>query len=154
MKGLGQLTIGLAFLGITGLNSQAQTQCKTSVLGNINCGGGQATCFQSKIGTGGAVRCTCSATCLSPSSITPSVSATRAVQWGNYIPGGQACATNLYGKAQGGTESNTNSTTATAVFAFTSLQGQFINGPYASSTQSMDCFQGLVADDDVIVGLC
>jgi hypothetical protein len=148
------LAIALIFLGFTALHSHAQTQCKNSVLGNINCGGGQATCFQAKIGTGGAVRCTCTATCLSPSSILPSVSATRAVSWGDYIPGGKACATALYGKAQGGTESNTNSTTATAVFAFTSLEGQFINGPYASSIQSMDCFLGLVDNTPPIVGLC
>lgn len=48
----------------------AQGQCSAnSVLSNIDCGGGQATCTQSSTAQSGAVRCTCTAQCLSAQSI-------------------------------------------------------------------------------------
>lgn len=121
-----------------------------SVLGNIDCGGSQATCFQQTTGTSGAVRCTCSANCLSQSCITPSVSSTRAVQWG--MPPLRPCIINATGTAQGGTTVTNNPSTQTAVFTSTTITGLVIG--VTSSKQVVDCFLGTVEDDPLIGALC
>src|ERR1041385_198678 len=97
-------------LTITAVDCRPQSN---SVLGNINCGGNQATCFQQSTGTSGAVRCTCSADCLSNSCITPSVASTRAVQWG--MAPLRPCLINVTGTATGGTTVTSNPSTQTAV---------------------------------------
>jgi hypothetical protein len=146
-------TMVVLVLGITAwlpLPTKSQ-QCKSSVLANINCGGYQATCFQSKSGATGAVRCTCTATCSSPESITASVAATRAVQWGQNSP----CSSSLYGQATGDTTGTINNpTVASSVYVQVSLSGNYAGGPYQSSTQQVDCFLGTVTDSPVITGLC
>lgn len=126
-------------------DSRAQSN---SVLGAINCGGGQATCFQQSTAQQGLVRCTCTANCLANQCITPSVAATRAVQWGANTP----CAAPLTGKATGGTTTTNNPSTTTAVFAKTELSGAYIGT--RTSKQTADCFLGLVVDEPVIVGIC
>ena len=124
-------------LTITAVDCRPQSN---SVLGNINCGGNQATCLQQSTGTSGAVRCTCSADCLSSSCITPSVASTRAVQWG------------VTGTATGGTTVTTNPSTQTAVFTSTTITGLVVGN--TSSKQIVDCFNGTVEDDPLIGAIC
>lgn len=154
-KVLFNLIAAIAIIEVSAINVYAQ-QCanpKNSALGSINCGGNQATCHQGpKTALGGAVRCTCSATCLSPQAITASVAATRGVQWGSYI--GPPCNSPLLGYAEGGTTTNNNPSTATAVYAFVQLEGNYVGGPYSLSQQTVDCFDGTVDDDPPINGLC
>lgn len=121
-----------------------------SVLGNINCGGNQATCFQQSTGTSGAVRCTCSADCLSNQCITSSVAATRAVQWGQ--PPLLPCIFSVTGTATGGTTATNNPSTQTAVFAQTTVTGLVMGN--TTSKQVVDCFAGTIQDDPLIGALC
>lgn len=122
---------------------------RNSVLGNINCGSGRATCTELHSGNTGAVRCTCTADCLAPACTIPDVAATRAVEWGVDGP----CIFSLTGTATGGTTTTSNAYTQTAVFAKTIVTGAYIGLP-RSSQQTADCFNGLVLDEPVIRGLC
>src|SRR5690349_23440511 len=82
-KRMNRVAVGFIFLAVFFTSAAPTSQAQVnSVLGSIDCGGGQATCFQQSTGTSGAVRCTCSAKCLGSSCITSSVASTRAVQWG------------------------------------------------------------------------
>jgi hypothetical protein len=121
---------------------------RNSVLANIDCGRGRATCRVQKTAISGTARCTCSATCLSPRSITSSIAATRGVQWG----ANQPCSAPLIGYAEGGTTTTNNPSTATAVYAYAELQGEYVGNP--SSRQTVDCFQGVVDDEELITGVC
>lgn len=134
-------------LTITAVNCQPQSN---SVLGNINCGENQATCLQQSTGTSGAVRCTCTADCLSNSCITPSVASTRAVQWG--MAPLRPCLINVTGTATGGTTVTTNPSTQTAVFTSTTITGLVLGN--TSSKQIVDCFNGTVEDDPLIGAIC
>lgn len=138
----------IAWLSVAGIYAQ---QCTRSVLSNINCGGGAATCHQFHVGYTGAVRCTCTATCSSPSSITGTVGASRQVQWGQNAP----CSSALTGRAYGDTTGTVrNPTVASGVYVEVSLQGNFAGGPYQSSAQQVDCFLGTIVDDAPVIGLC
>lgn len=150
MNRLTKLFVGIAFAG-AGLMS-GQDQCgKYSTLGQIDCGGGQATCNNSDSGVVGAVRCTCTATCLSAQSVSLSVSATRGVVWGV----GSACLFSLSGNATGGTTNGPGSVWTTSVFATVTLTGIYLSNPFnRSSTQQSDCFQGSVQNDPVIAAVC
>jgi hypothetical protein len=107
--------VGLIVAAFSGLNARSQ-MC--SVMSNINCGSGTASCFQQKENYSGGVRCTCTATCLSPYSITKSVAATSAVQWGQ-APG-KVCASPLTGTAQGGGAVGNHASIVSGVFLETS----------------------------------
>lgn len=139
---------------LVSLSSQANAQQCKSVLSNIDCGGGQATCTQLSSGVSGAVRCTCTAQCLSPSSITTGVAATRQLQWGTYVPGSGACSVTVTGNAYGRTEAPPNSGTVSAVNAQVTVSGQGIVVNSTSSVQTVDCFQGTVENDANISGAC
>jgi hypothetical protein len=115
-----------------------------SVLGNINCGGNQATCFQQSSGEAGAVRCTCTADCQGRGCITPSVGATRAVQW-------SGCLFSLQGTARGGTTVGLGALES-AVFASTEVSGFAIG--IRSSRQVVDCFYGTIVDETPIAAFC
>lgn len=133
----------------------AQGQCSAySVLGNIDCGGGQATCTQSSTAQSGAVRCTCTAQCLSAQSITKTVGATRQVAWGTYKSGSGACAFPVTGEAYGRSEQPPNSGTYSAVNAEVTVSGQGIAVNRTSSVQTVDCFQGTIENDANISGVC
>jgi hypothetical protein len=128
------IVLGLMAAGVTvPLLGQ---QCK-SVLANIDCGGNQATCFQEKIGLTGAVRCSCTASCLPAH--TPILGATRQVQWGQTYP----CRNALTGIAQGGTTVYGNTSIQSSIFAVTYLMGSYAGAPRKSKQQT-DCFDGLV----------
>ena len=141
-----RIAIYLTLLGWAGNHCQAQN----SVLGNINCGGNQATCFQQSSGSSGAVRCTCSADCLSNSCTTSSVASTRAVQWG--LPPLQPCLFSVTGTATGGTTATSSPSTQTSVFTSTTITGVVIGT--SSSKQVVDCFAGTIQDDPLIGGIC
>lgn len=151
MKSLMNLVMGLAAMGVVSTSAYAQTQCATqySVLSNINCGGGQSTCYQSKTAYSGGVRCTCTATCLSTYSISGTVGATKAVQWGVAA----ACLGYLVGTATGGTMAGNTGSITSSVFASVSISGGAVLSN-SSSTQQVDCFGGTIRNDDDIVGLC
>jgi len=123
-------------------------QCSVSVLGNINCGAGRATCFAQQSGPRGVVSCKCTATCLSPNSIQATVQATRGFSWGQNSP----CAGGLTGKAWGETAGYEYVTIMTGVHAQDQVIGGVI-GILGSSYQE-DCFYGVVEDDPEITGLC
>jgi hypothetical protein len=126
-------------------------ECRAqSVLGNIDCGGFQSTCLQQSSGTSGAVRCTCTASCLSTSCITTSVASTRAVQWG--MAPLRPCLIPVTGTARGGTTVTSNPSTQTAVFTSTTITGLVMGN--TSSKQIVDCFLGTVEDDPLIGALC
>lgn len=130
---------------LSAVNSRAQ-----SVLGNINCGNGIATCLQQSTGTTGAVRCSCSATCLSSACITSSVASTRAVQWG--VAPTMPCIFAITGTARGGTTATSNPSTQTAVFTSVTVTGAVIGT--TSSKQVVDCFNGTIQDDPLIAAIC
>jgi hypothetical protein len=150
MKGFNiNFRLCLVLAGLTTVHIYAQDQCATSVLGGINCGGAQATCFQQVTATSGAVRCTCTANCLSPQSSTMTVAATRSLEWGfNNGP----CHSQLTGTATGGTTPTTTST-STAVFARVTVSGIQLSTSN-SSRQVVDCFNGTVQNEPTIFGLC
>ena len=134
-------------IAFTVMKSHAQS---SSVLGNIDCGGGNVTCLQQKTGTSGAVRCTCTATCLSSLCIIPSVASTRAVQWG--IAPLRPCIASVTGTATGGPTVTNNPSTQTAVFTSTIITGLVIGN--TSSKQVVDCFRGTIEDDPLIGAIC
>jgi hypothetical protein len=140
------LTIGI-LIAFTVMKGHAQSN---SVLGNIDCGGGNVTCLQQKTGTTGAVRCTCTATCLSDLCITPSVGSTRAFQWG--MPPLRPCIFSVTGTATGGPTVTSNPSTQTAVFTNTTVTGLVLGN--TSSKQIVDCFQGTLEDDPLIGAIC
>jgi hypothetical protein len=142
--------IKLMLLGCFLSSISAICSAQTSVLGNIDCGGGQATCFQQKSGVSGAVRCTCSATCLSSACVTKTVASTRAFQWG--MPPVQPCIFSVTGTATGGTTATSNPSTQTAVFTTNSITGLVIGT--TSSKQVVDCFAGTIQDDPLIGAIC
>ena len=129
----------------------ASSQTRT-VLGSLNCGGYQATCFQQTTGFSGAVRCTCTAVCLGQSCPNPEVAATRSVQWGSYV--NRFCVSQLTGTARGGPTLTASTTTQTAVFAKVTVTGFYLPIGGTSSTQIADCYEGLIANDPPIAGLC
>jgi hypothetical protein len=134
-------------LGFGLLGAQGQSN---SVLGNIDCGGHQTTCFQQRTGTSGAVRCTCTADCLGNSCIAVSIASTRALQWG--MPPAQPCLFSVTGTATGGTTVTTNPSTQTAVFTTNSITGVVIGASFTK--QVVDCFAGTIQDDPLIRSLC
>jgi hypothetical protein len=145
MKCFAKITVALAMLVLSVVH--ARGQC--SLLGNINCGGGQATCYQLKTAVSGGVRCTCTATCLSPASSYPSVAATRSFQWG--FPNN--CNFNITGTATGGTAAVAGKSVFSSVFAEVTAAGPSI-ALNTYSRQQVDCFQGDFWDDPPILGLC
>ena len=146
-----KITVLIALLVVSGPKvSPAQS---TSVLGSINCGGNQSTCFSQIQATSGAVRCTCMANCLSPRCITGSVGSTRGMQWGSYVTGGKNCYFTLTGAAKGGTTTTSNPSTTTAVYTQVTVSGIYIS-PLRSSKQVVDCFNGTVTNETLIFGLC
>ena len=147
-------TLNFALLGfiLTCSIGQAQ-QCATrSVLQNIDCGGGQATCFAQKTAQSGAVRCTCTASCASPSSIDQTVGATKALQWGVYVDG-VACQGFVTGQASGGTQAGNTPSINSAVFAQVTVSAAYVANR-SSSKQVVDCFGGTIQNDDDIQGVC
>jgi hypothetical protein len=140
--------VGLIVAAFSGLNASAQ-MC--SVLPNINCGSGTPSCFQQKETVSGAVRCICTATCLSPYSITNTVAATSAVQWGQKP--GKVCASPLTGAATGGGAVGNHASIVSGVFAETTLQGALIANTM-ESLQHVDCFASTMANDPPIIGVC
>ena len=144
-------TIGITALSTSQAYAQECANPRNSVLGNIKCNQGIATCHQGpRTGEYGSVGCAGTADCLSPSSIAKSVGAVRRQQWGVNA----RCASPLVGEARGGSTTTNNQSTATAVFAWVQLQGQYVAGHYGFSQLTSDFFAGLVDDDDLIKGLC
>lgn len=144
-------TLSCLLIGIASFFSAVACHPQSnSVLGNIDCGGSQATCLQQTTGPSGAVRCTCTANCLSNSCITSSVSSTRALQWG--MPPLSPCIFSATGTARGGTTVTNNPSTQTAVFTSTTITGLVMGN--TSSKQVVDCFLGTVEDDPLIGALC
>ena len=144
------LSLGVLLIA-TRTNSLSQIN---SVLGNINCGGGQSTYFDSRNANSGSLTCTCSAKCLSPKCNYSSVKATRSAKWGRY-GNGVLCIIPITGTVKGGTAARPGNPTTTAVFAEAGLSGGTV-APYSgqSSTQQMDCFDGLVLDKPVLDSIC
>jgi hypothetical protein len=129
-----------------------------SVLNNISCSNNQGvqtsgTCNITKAGNSGFVRCTCSATCLSPCSITTTVAATRGIAWGNYVPGSNPCGGEITGNAAGGSTYGNSPGTYSAVFASYIATGPFFGSP-AQSSQIVDCFSGTIKSDPALGGVC
>jgi len=136
----------LVFLCAVGVHAQ------TSVLGDINCGGGQATCNSVSTKSSGALSCTCTATCLSCASAVPNVAASRAIKWGiNW--NGFACTFPISVSISGGTDSWA-SPTYSSVYVENTVTGVYVPDGNQTSTQQDDCFDELVIDDPPIKGLC
>jgi len=123
--------------------------CSTySLLGNIDCGGGQRTCYQSKTGISGGVRCTCSAACSAGNYL--GVVATSLAQWGTP----ENCTFSLTGTAKGGTKS-VGSTWSTAVFTSASLSYNVTFNLITLTTNAVgDCYQGQIEADPPITPPC
>ena len=128
------------------------TRAQYSVLGYINCGRNTATCFQQSSNSSGALRCTCSALCLTSSCVTADVIASRSVQWGTYVSPNNPCLLPGTVTAQGGTMPG-KSSTISSVYAKTTVTGLWIVNS-SQSTMQMDCFDGLLKNDPVLVGIC
>lgn len=99
-------TIRILVFLITALSASITYASSTySVLTNIDCGGGQATCTQITIGSlNGGDRCTCTATCSSAYCLQGDVAATALVAWGTYAPPNGPCQYPVNGSANGGTQ--------------------------------------------------
>ena len=125
---------------------------QTSVLGDINCGGGNHTCNYVSTKSSGALSWTCTATCLSCASAVPNVAASRAIKWGiNW--NGFACTLPISVSISGGTDS-WGSPTYSSVYVQNSVTTLLLPGGEQTSTQQDDCFDELVIDDPPIGGLC
>ncbi len=128
--------------------SWAHAQSKPySYLGNINCGGGQATCYKSLGGRSGQVGCTCRATCLPDRCPQKTVYASKIEVWGASVPGSLACTIPLSVTATGGTMVPPNPTyfAVSAVWAQINVVELGIN--VGTSREIDDCYQGIVEDD-------
>lgn len=149
-------SLAICVLGATYLQAQpASVKPNTvSVLGNTVCTdntgeGGGSSCYIHKVGTNGFVRCTCTANCLSPCSMTRTVASTRGIHWGENTP----CATALSGYAMGGTAYGNSPGTYSAVWTQYLVTGIFLGAP-AQSDQIVDCFNGTIRSDPVAGGIC
>jgi hypothetical protein len=149
MKNL-QNTI-LTILIALALFSAASAYGQTSVLDNINCGGGQATCSYYSTNSSGALRCTCTATCLCGGQ--SSLAASRSIQWGTYV-NGFACTLPISVSISGGSERGPGTTTYSSVYVQNVVTGVYVPDGSETSTQQDDCFDGLVVNDPPIEGLC
>jgi hypothetical protein len=145
---LAALFIILSLLS-TGRSLLVGQQCSVSVLGNLDCGFGRATCFSQQSGPRGVVSCTCTANCLSPNSIQGTVRAMRGFSWGQNSP----CAGGLTGKAWAESAGWEYVTIVTGVHAQDQVSGGGVIGILGGSHQE-DCFYGIVEDDPEIKGLC
>jgi hypothetical protein len=145
-KSLQWVLTALVFSCAAGVHAQ------TSVLGSINCGGGQATCNYVSTNPSGSLRCTCTATCLSCASAYPNVAASRAIEWGTYV-NGFACTLPISVSIVGGTDS-WGSPVYSSVYVQNTVTGVYVPNGNQTSIQQDDCFDGLVVDDPPIGGLC
>jgi hypothetical protein len=125
---------------------------QTSVLGDVNCGGGKATCTYVSTKPSGALSCTCAANCLACSSSVPSVAASRSIEWGTYV-NGFACTLPISVSVVGGSDS-WGSPTYSSVYVENTVTGVYVPDGSLTSNQQDDCFDGLVIDDPPIGGLC
>jgi hypothetical protein len=123
-------------------------RAQTSVLGSINCGGGQATCNYVSTKSSGALSCTCMATCLSCKSSVPDVAASRAIEWGTYV-NGFACTLPISVSIVGGTDT-WGSSTYSSVYVQNTVTGVYVQNGSETSIQQDDCFDGLVIDNPSI----
>ena len=123
-----------------------------SVLDNINCGGGRATCNYVSTKSSGYLSCTCTATCLSCASAVPDVAATRSFEWGTYV-NDFPCTLPISVSIVGGTDS-WKTTTQSSVYVQNAVTTLLLPGGEQTSTQQDDCFDELVIDDPPIKGLC
>jgi len=142
----------LLMLAALGLFSAASARAQTSVLGNIDCGGGQATCSYYSTKSSGALRCTCTATCLCGGGQS-SVAASRSIQWGTYV-NGFACTLPISVSIVGGSERGPGSTTYSSVYVQNTVTGVYVPDGSETSIQQDDCFNGLVVNNPPIGGLC
>jgi hypothetical protein len=150
MKNLKSLK--LVFLAASVFFCATGVHAQSSVLGSINCGGGQATCNYVSTKPSGALGCTCTATCLSCSSAYPDVAASRAIEWGTYV-NGFACTLPISVSIVGGTDS-WGSPVYSSVYVQNTVTGVYVPNGNQTSIQQDDCFDGLVVDEPPIGGLC
>lgn len=138
MKSSITILLWCATVLLTSLKSSGQA------LGNIDCGGGNHTCFRQVISEQGAARCTCTADCLSPCSITPDVGSSTGAEW-------SGCTVPITVRMEG-------STTAPNTYAETGVTTHgLITGSVRGVTESretVDCFLGTIDDDPPLSFLC
>jgi hypothetical protein len=125
---------------------------QTSVLGSINCGGGQATCNYYSTQSSGSLSCMCTAACLSCKSAVTNVAASRSISWG--IPvNGFACTLPISVSIVGGTDT-WGSSTYSSVYVQNTVTGVYVPDGSQTSIQQDDCFDELVIDNPQIKGIC
>jgi hypothetical protein len=115
-------------------------QC--AVLGNIDCGNGQPSCFSVQASLYGSATCTCKATCLSPSSLLSKVGAGAGLTW-------TGCQSPIGVTVQGGTRSG--GSTVSTVYVDITVVGPWFNG---TRENAQDCFLGQVSEDPPIKKPC
>jgi len=142
------LTSAVALVCFCAVSARAQT----SVLGNINCGGGKATCNYVSTQSSGSLRCTCTATCLPCNSFVPDVAASRTIEWGVPV-NGFACTLPISVSIVGGTDT-WGSSAYSSVYVQNTVEGVYVPDGSQTSIQQDDCFDGLVVNDPPIAGIC
>jgi hypothetical protein len=140
-----RVLLGFVLFAAGSLVARAQATGTTTCSNGINTAG--TTCAQTSIGHSGAVRCTCSAACLSPCAKYSQVYATSAFQWGTYVPPNKECLTEINGRATGGS-------TGGGVYAQTEIISGWYIANLSVSRMEWDCKLGLVSNQPPITGYC
>ena len=148
MKNLKDIT--LVAVTALALLCAASAHAQYSVLSNINCGSGRATCSYASTKPSGALSCTCTATCLCGGQ--SSVAATRSLEWGTYV-NGFACTLPISVSIVGGSERGLGFSYS-SVYVQNTVTGVYVPDGEQTSIQQDDCFDGYLYDNPPIAGLC